>query len=152
MCLYLLWSGFSVGLRLAKTTEVRTALLYRSLPSSLRSLRCFLYRSLPSSLRSLRCSLYRSLPSSLLASDHSLLRSSLPLGLSACTQASRRLPPPLAYRELYERQGETVRKLDHKYCHIAVRLCFQTRVCACTYLRGEFLGRSAPCQDNGGLG
>ncbi len=36
----------------------------------------------------------------------------------------------LAHRELHERQGETVRKLDRKYCHIAVRLCFQTRVCA----------------------
>ncbi len=52
----------------------------------------------------------------------------------------------LVYRGLYERQSETVRKLDHKYCHIAVRLCFQTRVCACTYLRGEFLADRLFCR------
>ncbi len=33
----------------------------------------------------------------------------------------------LAYRELYEWRGEAVRKLDHKYCHIVVRLCFCIR-------------------------
>ncbi len=32
-----------------------------------------------------------------------------------------------AHRELHERRGKTVRKLDHRYCHIVVRLCFCTR-------------------------
>ncbi len=39
MCLYLLWSGFSVGLCRAKITELRYSSLYRSLPSSLHVLR-----------------------------------------------------------------------------------------------------------------
>ncbi len=30
----------------------------------------------------------------------------------------------LAHRDLHEGRGEAVRKPDHKYCHIAVRLCF----------------------------
>ncbi len=56
--------------------------------------------------------------------------------LSACSQISRRLPPPLAYRETHERRGEAVRKLDHKYCHIVVRLCFCIRH-VLAHIRGE---------------
>ncbi len=62
MCLYLLWSGFSVGLRLAKTTGGRDKEGLCLLP----------------------------------------LRSGLPSNLSAVAFK-------LAYRELHERQGETVR-------------------------------------------
>ncbi len=77
MCLYLLKSGFSVGLPRAKTTEVWAK-----------------------------------------------------EGL--CAQVSRQLPPPVAYRELYERRGETVRKPDHKHCRIAVSLFFLHKACAYT--------------------
>ncbi len=80
MCLYLLRSGFSAGLRRAKTTEAWAK-----------------------------------------------WRLALPANLFACSQTSRQLPTPLAYQELYEGRGEAVRKLDHKYCHIAVRLCFCIR-------------------------
>ncbi len=61
------------------------------------------------------------------SSDLLLSHSGLPASLSACPQTSRQLPTPLAYRELHEWRGEAVRKPDHKYCHIAVRLCFCTR-------------------------
>ncbi len=65
-----------------------------------------------------------------------------PLGFAseplACPQVSRGWPPPLAYRELHEWRGETVRKLDHKYCHIVVRLCFCIRRVLTTYFRESF--------------
>ncbi len=80
MCLYIFVGSFSVGLRLAKTTEICA-----------KEGLCL-----------------------------SLLRSGLPSDFSAI--AFR-----LAYRELYEWRGEAVRKLDHKYCHIVVRLCFCIR-------------------------
>ncbi len=137
--------------------------LYRSLPSSLRSLRCFLYRSLPSSLRSLRCFLYRSLPSSLLALIPLAIAFKLAIRpLAACTQASRdcvqacsqisRGCPHLLPTESSMNGG--ARPYENSTINIAntaTRLFFAQGMCL-HLTQGEFLGRAAPRQDNGGWG
>ncbi len=105
--------SFSAGLLPAKTTEVwaKWCPCYEAFCIA-RLTRLFAAFSLP---RCLSSSLSAS--SLCLFSDLSLLRSGSSSDFSAI--AFR-----LAYRELHEWRGEAVRKLDHRYCHIAVRLCF----------------------------
>ncbi len=92
-----------------------------------------------------------------LPSDLSSLRSSLLPNLSA-------IAFKLAYRDLHERRGEAVRcatafciaRFLARSLHSDLLLlhsdyAFAQGMCH-TYLKGEFLGRAAPRQDNGGTG
>ncbi len=107
---------------------------------------------LPTESAVARCFLYRSLPSSSLRDAFCIARflarcmfSYLPVLRSGLFSGSSALAFKPAHRELHERHGKTVRKLDHRYCHIAVRLCFQIKH-VLIHAQGEFLAERLFCR------
>ncbi len=134
--------SFSVGLRLAKTTEVRAK-------EGLCSSRCLLRTTLCNARFLARFARYAAFCiarflARFLHSDLSPLR----LGSSSDFLRLRSCLPTESSMNGEVRPCEN----DRRYCQYCNQIMLLHKACACTYLRGEFLGRAAPRQDNGGTG